>query len=334
MNEVSRSGGRLRGFIENWKRVTSDTRVLEWIDGYEIPFVRSVTQNAVPKKPAWSVEEKTKIKEHIEKLVAKGAISKALPQKDQFLSNIFLIPKPDGSSRLIMNLKKLNDFIETDHFKLEDYKVACKLVSRDCFMGKLDLKDAYYLISIQTEFRKYLIFSFEDTLYEFNCLPFGLSTAPYVFTKLMKPVISHLRELGFLSVIYLDDLLLFGNTYSNCLKNINTSVELLESLGFIINDEKSCKIPSQTCKFLGFVLNSKKMTIELPIEKRHKISNRVKEFKKFKKCKIKDLAQLIGSLVSCCPAVKYSWAHIKILEREKYLALCQIIKIIMKRLCN
>lgn len=204
---------------------------------------------------------------------------------------------------------------------MEDHKVACKLVSRDCFMGKLDLKDAYYLISIDVDYRKYLRFSFEDNLFEFNCLPFGLNTAPYVFTQIIKPVTEHLRGLGFLSVIYLDDLLVFGNTYSDCLKNINASVELLERVGFIINDKKSCKIPSQTCCFLGFMLDSLKMTMELPADKRHRICDRVKKFKRLKCCKIKELAQLIGSLVSYCPAVKYSWAHIKILEREKYLAL-------------
>ncbi|KAI8432187.1 hypothetical protein MSG28_004646 [Choristoneura fumiferana] len=44
--------------------------------------------------------------------------------------------------------------------------------------------------------RKYLRFMFNDSLYEFNCLPFGLATAPYAFTKLLKPVMEFLREQG------------------------------------------------------------------------------------------------------------------------------------------
>ncbi|XP_072757731.1 uncharacterized protein [Anoplolepis gracilipes] len=177
------------------------------------------------------------------------------------------------------------------------------------------------MIPIDEEFRKYLRFSFDNSLYEFNCLPFGLNTAPYVFTKIMKPVISYLRNLGFLLVIYLDDLLLLSNTYSDCLRNIKASVEFLEKIGFIINEEKSCKIPSQTCTFLGFILNSRNMTLELSQEKRQKLQNQIKIFKKLDKCKIREFAQLIGSLVSCCPAIKYSWAHVKNLEREKYLEL-------------
>lgn len=123
-------------------------------------------------------------------------------------------------------------------------------------MGRLDLKDAYYMIPIDLNYRKYLRFTFEENLYEFNCLPFGLNTAPYVFTKVMKAVVGFLRNSGFLSVIYLDDLLLLGDTYKDCLDNINTLIKLLKDLGFILNEGKSCQIPSQTCNFLGFVLNS------------------------------------------------------------------------------
>ena len=63
-------------------------------------------------------------------------------------------------------------------------------------------------------------------------------------TKIMKPVVGHLRNQGFLSIIYLDDLLLIGNSYSKRLENIKTSIYLLTSLGFIINEEKSYKLSS------------------------------------------------------------------------------------------
>lgn len=321
LRNVSRTTGRLKFHLSKWKKLTSDSRVLDWIEGYKIPFAKPVVQNMIPRESSWSQKEKMQIKEHIIQLISKGAINNCHPQIGQFVSSIFLIPKPDGSSRLILNLKKLNEFIETDHFKMEDYKVACKLVSHNCFMGKLDLKDAYYMIPIDKNYKKYLRFAFDGNLYEFNCLPFGLNTAPYIFTKIMKPVVGYLRNLGFLSVVYLDDLLLLGDTFSECLKNINASLEVLESLGFIINEDKSCRIPAQTCKFLGFILNSQKMTLELPPEKRYKIHNQIYFFKKLKKCKIRDFAQLIGSLISCCPAIKYGWAHVKNLERERYLAL-------------
>ena len=83
-------------------------------------------------------------------------------------------------------------------------------------MGSLDLKDAFYLISIHESDRKFSRFNFYGVLYQFTCLPFGLCTSPYVFTKIMKPVINALRVRGFISVIYLDDILCIGDTYDSC----------------------------------------------------------------------------------------------------------------------
>lgn len=98
-------------------------------------------------------------------------------------------------------------------------------------MSSIDLKDAYYSVRIVKSDRKYLRFLFESVIYEFKCLPFGLNTAPYIFTKIMKSVISYLRELGYLSVNYLDDLLFLGKTYTMCLENVRITCSFLESLG-------------------------------------------------------------------------------------------------------
>lgn len=87
-------------------------------------------------------------------------------------------------------------------------------------MASIDLQDAYFLVPIAEKYKKFLCFEFNNKLYEFNCLPFGLCTAPYVFTKLLKPVAQKLRSEGLVSVIYLDDILLFGKSKELChLKN-------------------------------------------------------------------------------------------------------------------
>lgn len=64
--------------------------------------------------------------------------------------------------------------------------------------------------------RKYLRFLWQDQIYEFQCLPFGLCTAPWIFTKIMKPVTNYLRSRGWLSVVYLDDWLFIGNSFDEC----------------------------------------------------------------------------------------------------------------------
>lgn len=64
------------------------------------------------------------------------------------------------------------------------------------WMAKVDLNDAYFMIPIAQENKHFLHFSWEGLDYQFNCLPFGLSSAPWVFTKTTRPVAATLRELG------------------------------------------------------------------------------------------------------------------------------------------
>lgn len=204
---------------------------------------------------------------------------------------------------------------------MEDHRTALKLLNNNYFMSTIDLQDAYFLIAIHEDDRKWLRFQWRSELYEFKVLPFGICTAPFVFTKLLKPVMEYLRKSGLLSVNYLDDFLCIGKSYDECLMNINITKNVLESLGFILNTKKSVMIPSQNCKFLGFIFNTADMIITLPNDKKQRIEKRVNELMHKKKFTIRYFAEFIGLLTSACPAVSYGWLYTKLLEREKFLAL-------------
>ena len=103
-------------------------------------------------------------------------------------------------------------------------------------------------------------------------LPFGLNCAPWVFTKLMKPVVTYLRGLGFTTVVYLDDWLLIGKNYSECKENVEVTVTLPNNLGFLINQKKSVFIPTTKCKYLGLEIDSERMELSLPQEIRKNVS--------------------------------------------------------------
>lgn len=99
-------------------------------------------------------------------------------------------------------------------------------------MGSVDLSDAYYNVNITVSDRKFLRFIWKGTLYQYTCLPNGLSRAPRLFTKLLKPVYASLRSKGYVSVAYIDDSYLQGETYEQCLQNIQETKEPFEQLGF------------------------------------------------------------------------------------------------------
>lgn len=269
----------------------------------------------------------------IKELCKIGAVSKSKKEKNDFYSNFFLVKKPNGSFRFILNLKNLNKHIDPPHFKLEDYRSVKDLLHKDYFLASIDLKDAYFLIPIHDAHQKYLKFEFEDNIYKFSCMPFGISIAPYTFTKLLKPVITYLRNLGIICVIYLDDILVLAKNKTECFKNIIITRDLLISLGFLINFDKSVLIPHYEARFLGFIFNTHRMKMYLPLEKKSNILSLSKRFLNNPCCTIRFFAQYIGTLVAACPAVKYGWGHIKIFERFKYLVLKKNNQNYNKKVC-
>lgn len=207
--------------------------------------------------------------------------------------------------RFILNLKDLNNYLSPPHFQLEDWRTVVQLMTPGIWMATLDLKDAYLLVPISQEDRRFLRFQWRGNTFEFTALPFGLSTAPYIFTKIIRPVLARLRSEGHLSIVYLDDFLLFGQSKNECLDNLNATLSLLTSLGFLCNYSKSQFKPSQVCKFLGFQFNSIDQSISIPPKRRQALLNLITIFRKKSKCRIREFAAIIGSLISVCPAVEY-----------------------------
>ncbi|CAD6215479.1 GSCOCG00011218001-RA-CDS, partial [Cotesia congregata] len=152
--------GRLRYFINNWKQITTDKVVLDYINGYKIPLTQTPTQKISPKERNLSVEETEKIQVEIDKLIIKGAIERCEECDDQFISPYFLVPKPDGTNRFIFNLKELNEFIDPPHFNLEDIRSALGLISPGDYLGSMDFQDAYLIVPIYPGHRKFLRFRF------------------------------------------------------------------------------------------------------------------------------------------------------------------------------
>ena len=123
-------------------------------------------------------------------------------------------------------------------------------------MASVDLKDAYYSVPIHRSHQKFLKFARRGKVYQFTCLPNGLSCAPRCFTKILKPVYATLRRAGHTNVGYIDDHYLQGDTKDECSSNITNTVSLLTKLGFLIHPEKSVLLPVQMITSLGFMLDS------------------------------------------------------------------------------
>ena len=251
---------------EAWSQLTFDTEILSTVSGMAIEFDSPPCQHYLPQSVRSDFDAQV-IDLEIAKLLSKHVIEPTGHSHGEIISDIFLRNKKDGSYRMIPNLKKLNQYTNKMHFKMDTLNTVIKLIEKDCYMTSIDLKDAYYSVSIRPSDRKYLRFMWQGTLFQFTCLPNGLSCAPRKFTKLLKPALSTLHLRGHVSSAYLDDMYLQGKTYQECVGNVIASVRVVDSLGFVAHPVKSSFIPSQRLEFLGFILNSVEMTIRLTPEK-------------------------------------------------------------------
>ena len=295
--------GRLQFFLENWLKVTRDHYIIQLVKGYKLELESQPFQNHSPGQPSFSSKEKMALDKEVNKLVEKRAIEIVSPMSNQFISHMFLVPKKDGGMRPVINLRALNNFIIYQHFKMEGLYMVKDLLIQGDWMCKIDLKDAYLTMNIDLESRKYLRFQWQNKLFQFNCLPFGLASAPRVYTKLMKPVISLLRKAGIRLIIYLDDILLMAETKEKLIQARDSTLFLLLNLGFVINWEKSKVNPSQVLDFLGFQIDSQKMMFHLAEEKITKLKVSCREILSAKKVSVRDLAKITGKLVSTLQAI-------------------------------
>ena len=90
----------------------------------------------------------------------------------------------------VINLKALNRSIKDEHFKMEGFHMIRDIVKQGNWMVKVDSKDAYFFISVHRTHQKFLRFQWKGQTYQFHCLPFSMSCAPQVFTKVLKPVVA------------------------------------------------------------------------------------------------------------------------------------------------
>ena len=253
---------------KQWLKLTSDRFILQAVTGVCLDFDNLPSQTCRPSPLKFSESEFAIIDTQIKEFLQLGIIEKAVPSAQEFVSNVFSRHKKNGSSRLILNLVKLNPFIQYHHFKMDTIDTVINLMRRGCFMASIDLSNAYYSVPIAEEYRCFLRFVWQDELFQFKVLPNGLSSAPRSLKKNLKPVYAHLRQLGHIACGYIDDYFIMSDTYINCLNSIRVTHDLFTSLGFFVNFKKSNLIPSKQMEHLGFILNSTDMTVSLTSKKK------------------------------------------------------------------
>jgi len=307
--------GRLSHYAHNWALITQDRWVLQAITGYQLELTQKPYQARKSLEISCSLEEQTKISQEVKELLAKGAIIEAQLSPQSYVSQIFLVEKKGGGQRPVINLKGLNNYVRTEHFKMEGLHLLPDMIQPADWMVKLDLKDAYLQVPIHQEHQSLLQFQWQGKTYQFVCLPFGLTSAPRVFTKVMKPVVGLLRQMGIRLVIYLDDILIMHHSKEELLQFLPLICQLFKALGLMVNLEKSQTVPKQEMEFLGFQVNSASLQLAFPAEKMRKIQQDARALLQRHSVSVRDLARFVGKVTATTRAIWQAPLHYRALQR-------------------
>ena len=257
--------GRLRKSIQFWREIDAPRFILDTIEfGYKLsllqippPFVATNTNSAL--------QESEFVESAISELLSLECITEVFAPPAVINPLSVSIQKP-GKKRLILDLLHVNQYLFKSKFRFEDVSIAREVLNPGDFMFSFDLKSGYHHVEIFPEHRQYLSFSWifssgVTRYFQLSVLAFGLSSAPYLFTKLLKPLVKKWRTEGKSIVVFLDDGLGAAADYAKArISRLSVHADLLKS-GFVPNEEKSLWEPTQVITWLGTVIDTSQCII-------------------------------------------------------------------------
>ena len=184
-------------------------------------------------------------------------------------STFFPVAKKNTTKvRGCLDLRPLNRHLRYEHFKMEGLHTVRDLLRRRDFMTKVDMSDYFFHLPIKPEDRQYFRFMWQGKKYQCTAMPFGLAPAPRLATKILQPVVRHLRSMGVRVVVYIDDLLILARSQEESLRHTQLLVDTLHHFGFSVHPDKIQAVPTRSIEFLGIQVNSALMQFRVP---KHKI---------------------------------------------------------------
>ena len=204
----------------------------------------------------------------------------------------------------------MNQFVQTTYFRLVTLWGILPFLRPGQYACKIDLKSAYFHMGIHPRDRPYLGVYVDGEFYRWCVLPFGLNVAPREWQRLMQPILNAVRERGALVWVYLDDWLIIGNTYRECLEHTRFLVQLLHRLGILVNVPKSCLEPSQEIIMLGFMLNFREGFVAVPPKRLQAIFRDVNRLAHSHTPSVRRCASVLGRIRS----LLFAMPHIRLLS--------------------
>lgn len=145
------------------------------------------------------------------------------------------------------------------------------------YLQTVDLREAYSHVPIHPLHSRYLRFEYNNMHFQYCAMPFGLSSAPRTFTKLVAVVAATIRSRSIRLLCYLDDVLVMSTSPSQAMKDMGVVLQVFQAHVFSINHRKSHLTPTTRLQHLGAVIDSQLGQVFLSPDRIHDIRAMVEQ---------------------------------------------------------
>jgi hypothetical protein len=316
--------GRLRKGLMFWLALNC-ALVSRWVEyGFPLQFVGRTPDPYSQPNHASALRNADFVDSAVAELLAtSAACAWPGPELPICVSPLGVVPKAGGKFRLILDLRYVNRHLRVPKFQYEGLESAADVLPREAWMATLDLKAGYHHVDMAPEALPYLAFEWRGTTYTFLCLPFGLATAPWAFTKITRLLVRRWRSKGVACLGYIDDFLIASPSPSETAEILQSIVlPDLQAAGLQLSVEKCHFCPSQAVGFLGTTIDCAAGVFRVPKPKSDALLGRVASLlANAGACPARDLAKVTGALQSM------RWAFgifVPLFTRECYNCLTQV----------
>ncbi|XGW13384.1 hypothetical protein V3C99_000035, partial [Haemonchus contortus] len=192
---------------------------------------------------------RSKLRELLTDLVKRNVIE---PSKSEWAFPIVLVEKKDGGIRLCVDYRELNKKIKLDAYPLPNIEAVLQSLSGKRYFSTLDLCSGYWQIPLAEEAKEKSAFTTPEGLFQFKVTPFGLSTSPPVFQRLMDSVLGDL--LGTEVFCYIDDIMVCTTTKERHLELLGQVFERMKEARLRLKAQK-CHLLRRKVSFLGHIVD-------------------------------------------------------------------------------
>lgn len=284
--------------------------------GYTLQFKRRPPRFRGVIQSLTSPQNAHVLRQEVCSLLEKKAIEPVPPSEWEsgFYSRYFVVPKKGGGLRPILDLRPVNRALHKRAFRMTTLKQILAQIRPGDWFASVDLKDAYFHIQIVKRHRRFLRFAFENSVYQYTVLPFGLALAPRTFSKCVDAALSPLRSSGMRVLNYLDDWLVLAQSRETLVSHVEALLRHLEMLGLRVNVQKSVLTPSQTTTFLGVCLDSVRMRARLSPERAEALSSSLGLFRPGRLVPLKEFQRLLGRMAAASSVCHLGLLHMRPLQ--------------------